>query len=44
MGHTAGFGGLGLMVGVLEGAMGDLVGCEHFPGLPTTTTWCAVGG
>jgi hypothetical protein len=45
MGPTAGSGGLGLSVGVLEGAMGDLVAlvCEHFPGLPTTT-WCAVGG
>ena len=32
MGPTAGSGGLGLIVGVLEGAMGDLVGLRAFPG------------
>ena len=32
MGPTAGSGGLGLMVGVLEGAMGDLVGLRAFSG------------
>ena len=32
MGPTAGSGGLGLIVGVLEGAMGDLVGVRAFPG------------
>ena len=31
MGPTAGSGGLGLIVGVLEGAMGDLVGLRAFP-------------
>ena len=31
-GPTAGSGGLGLIVGVLEGAMGDLVGLRAFPG------------
>ena len=33
MGPTAGSGGLGLIVGVLEGAMGDLVGLRAFPGV-----------
>ena len=32
MGSTAGSSGLGLIVGVLEGAMGDLVGVRAFPG------------
>ena len=32
MGPTAGSGGLRLIVGVLEGAMGDLVGLRAFPG------------
>jgi hypothetical protein len=32
MGPTAGSGGLGLIVGVLEGVMGDLVGVRAFPG------------
>ena len=32
MGPTAGSSGLGLIVGVLEGAMGDLVGVRACPG------------
>jgi hypothetical protein len=32
MSPTAGSGGLGLIVGVLKGAMGDLVGVRAFPG------------
>ena len=46
MGPTAGSGGLGLIVGVLEGAMGDLVGLRAFPGadsgfapIPPISTW-----
>ena len=38
MGPTAGSSGFGPIVGVLEGAMGDLVGVRAFLGL-TTTTW-----
>jgi hypothetical protein len=32
VGPTASSGGLGHIVGVLEGAMGDLVGVRAFPG------------
>ena len=32
MGPTAGSGGLGLIVGILEVAMGDLVGLRAFSG------------
>ena len=44
MGPTAGSGGLGLIVGVLEGVMGDLVGLREFPGAARDDVVCAVGG
>ena len=46
MGPTAGSGGLGLIVGVLEGAMGDLVGLRAFPGAADHAVdpwWVVVG-
>ena len=43
MGPTAGSGGLGLIIGVLEGAMGDLFGVRAFPGSVDRAV-VAVGG
>ena len=42
MGPTAGSGGLGLIVGVLEGAMGDLVGLRAFPRAAHDDVVCGV--